>query len=489
MSLPFFSGSPGALLTPRRKRWLRRACLLLLALIALLLIFLELLSRGAAMIFNHAMEDQDMLRGTITVDRMISDITGHVYFDNLAWYDPDGNPILTIPSGDFRVNLWDVLTKNFKSTTIEELNVNNAAISIHLNDKMQMDFVRPSPDLDRVRDADDDDWRSKVSLDSLNEEQRRAVGDWRRQKRQQKLQKNWRNFNRAGRRIRIKLNAHDCRMEVFYRDRHYLMNHVQIAVNGDTDKEMELALSIGGFGGTMIGDAIALNGKVDFTSQPELTCDTALVLYQIDPSSLGFGMNIHDKMTLSTYFTGPISHPIGTGTVHMDELHIPALYFTNVDGSVYYENSLLSFRDVTANVYDGDLAAYGDYDLDTRVYHLYGHGTNLDTGIALPKSRLHCRVEMDLAIESKGSARQTVSSGSFTSGPGQYRRIPFESISGRFTDEYRDLHFYDVAIAFSGFRVTTDALRIKDNKLMLNPIRLTDLTGRTIYTYDPEKGL
>ncbi|MDD6383246.1 MAG: hypothetical protein PUG02_07855 [Selenomonadaceae bacterium] len=485
MSLPFETNGLQTLLTPRKKCWLRRAACLLLALIILLLIALEILSRGAALIFNHAMENQDMLRGTITVDRMISDITGHVYFDNLAWYDPDGEPILTIPSGDFRVNVWDVLTRDFKSTTIEELTVNNAAISIHLNDKMQMDFVRPSPDLDKVKDADDDDWRNKVSLDSLNEEQRRAVGEWRRQRRQHKLQKNWRNFNRAGRRIRLKLNAHDCRMEVFYRDRHYLMSHVQIAMNGDTNRDMELALSIGGFGGTMIGDAIALNGKVDFTQQPEPTCDTSLVLYQVDPSSLGFGMNIHDKMTLSTYFTGPVSHPIGTGTVHMDELHIPALDFTDVDGSVYYENSLLSFRDVTASVYDGDLAAYGDYDLDTRVYHLYGHGTDLDTGIALPKSRLHCRVDMDLAIESKGSARETVSSGSFVSGAGQYRRIPFESISGRFTDAYRDLHFYDVAITFSGFRVTTDALRIKDNKLMLNPIHLTDLAGRPIYTYDP----
>lgn len=443
------------------KKCLKRLGLALLVVCLLILLALEIISRGAAQIFNYAMANQDMLRGTITVERLISDITGHVYFTGLEWKDREGNPILEIPSGDFRVNVWDVLTRDFKSTTIRELTVNQPSVSVHLSDNMKVDFVRPSPDMDRLK-KESEDWREKVNLATLDARERRAVGQWRREHHRQKVQRDWHNFNAAGKHLKLRLNVHDGGVEVFYRERHYVMSHVQMAVDLDTAKQMSLDMSIGGFGGTMIGDAIALNGTVDFTTDPEPVCNTALVLYQIDPSSLGFGMNIHDKMTLSTYFTGPVSHPIGTGKVEMDELHIPGLDFANVEGKVYYENSLLQFTDVTADVYKGKLTARGDYDLDTRV-------------------------DLDLEIHSEGSAKSTVSSGSFVSGPGRYRLLPFDSLSGKVTDAGGDLHFYDAVINLPGFTVSTDAFHIQHGKLSLNPIKLTDKEGKPLYTFVPDK--
>ena len=468
------------------KKCLKRLGLALLVICLIILIALEILSRGAAQIFNYAMTNQDMLRGTITVERLISDITGHVYFTGLEWKDREGNPILEIPSGDFRVNVWDVLTRDFKSTTIRELTVNQPSVSVHLSDDMKVDFVRPSPDMDRLK-KESEDWREKVNLATLDARERRAVGQWRREHHQQKVQRDWHNFNAAGKHLKLRLNVHDGGVEVFYRERHYVMSHVQMAVDLDTAKQMSLDMSIGGFGGTMIGDAIALNGTVDFTEAPEPACNMALVLYQVDPSSLGFGMNIHDKMTLSTYFTGPVSHPIGTGKIEMDELHIPGLDFANVEGKVYYENSLLQFTDVTADVYKGRLSAYGDYDLDTRFYNLYGHGEAMQTEAALPKSGLHTRVDLDLEIHSEGSAKSTVSSGSFVSGPGRYRLLPFDSLSGKVTDAGGDLHFYDAVINLPGFTVSTDAFHIQHGKLSLNPIKLTDKEGKPLYTFVPDK--
>lgn len=468
------------------KKCLKRLGLALLVVCLLILLALEIISRGAAQIFNYAMANQDMLRGTITVERLISDITGHVYFTGLEWKDREGNPILEIPSGDFRVNVWDVLTRDFKSTTIRELTVNQPSVSVHLSNDMKVDFVRPSPDMDQLK-KEPEDWREKVNLATLGARERREVGQWRREHHQQKVQRDWHNFNAAGKHLKLRLNVHDGGVEVFYRERHYVMSHVQMAVDLDTAKQMSLDMSIGGFGGTMIGDAIALNGTVDFTTDPEPVCNTALVLYQIDPSSLGFGMNIHDKMTLSTYFTGPVSHPIGTGKVEMDELHIPGLDFANVEGKVYYENSLLQFTDVTADVYKGKLTARGDYDLDTRFYNLYGHGEAMQTEAALPKSGLHTRVDLDLEIHSEGSAKSTVSSGSFVSGPGRYRLLPFDSLSGKVTDAGGDLHFYDAVINLPGFTVSTDAFHIQHGKLSLNPIKLTDKEGKPLYTFVPDK--
>ena len=55
------------------KKCLKRLGLALLVVCLLILLALEIISRGAAQIFNYAMANQDMLRGTITVERLISD--------------------------------------------------------------------------------------------------------------------------------------------------------------------------------------------------------------------------------------------------------------------------------------------------------------------------------------------------------------------------------------------------------------------------------
>ncbi len=202
------------------------------------------------------------------------------------------------------------------------------------------------------------------------------------------------------------------------------------------------------------------------------------------PTSLGFGMDIHDAMTLTAHFTGPITGPVGTGEVNMPLLRIPGLTFENVKGSVSYHGSTLDFSDVTADVYGGTLAASGTYDLDSRIYHLEGHGENLSASKALPGQHLKCLVTLDIAIDSRGNARETTTSGSFTSGPGSYRLIVFDSLAGRFTDEYHDLRFYDADIEIAGGHIKTDGFRIKNKKLTLAPIYVYDENGRLLMVYN-----
>ena len=139
---------------------------MILSVLALfLLVALEVLSFTAAALFNRAIKQQDMLRGTIRVERLISDITGHVYFTNLEWYDQNGERILSIPSGDFRVRLWDVITHHYKSTTIQELNIYNANISLHFDEAMRLDFIRPSPDMKKMQE---EYWKKKVSIQVIS---------------------------------------------------------------------------------------------------------------------------------------------------------------------------------------------------------------------------------------------------------------------------------------------------------------------------------
>lgn len=447
----------------------------------LTLLLLELFSLGAAKIFNAAMEEQQMFRGTITVDRLISDLTGHVYFTGLTWKDLHGETIVYIPSGNFRVRIWDVITHNYKSTTIQELTINNAIISLHVDDKGRLDFIKPTSPKDNPED-EEDSYRN-IKLEGLSEEERKWIGMKHRQKRELSMQKKWQNFNREGKRIKARLILNNTRMEIFYRNMQYRMNHVHIVSTINTEKDMTLNASIGGFGGTMVGDGISVHGKILFEEKSEPELDLALAFYAVQPSSLGIGMNVKERMSLETYFTGPISNPIGSGTVAMDELNIPALHFEKIQGDITYKNGNLTFDDVYAKVFDGDFHANGDYNFDTRYYHIYGIGTNLQASKALPGSGLDCPVNLELSFTSNGSPRAIEIDGTFKSGEGMYRHVPFYSIAGRVNSTYRDLKFSDVRIMFHGFTLETDAFRIKDGKLTMDPVQVYDAKGNFLTNY------
>ena len=113
---------------------------IIIAGIITMLVLAQIARRGAAEIFNRVMEKQTMLRGTITVETLMAHITGDVNFENLVWKEPDGDLILYVPEGSFHVRPWDVVTRNFKSTSIQQLTLKNAVISVRFDENMQVDF-------------------------------------------------------------------------------------------------------------------------------------------------------------------------------------------------------------------------------------------------------------------------------------------------------------------------------------------------------------
>ena len=473
-----------------RRRWYFVPPLLILVLF----LVLKLYSRSAAFIFNTAMEQQDMLRGTITAEEIVANINGHVYFEHLEWKDPKGNTILLVPEGDFRVRVLDVLMGQYKSTTIQEMNLKDVALSVWLQDDMSWDLVPQSKMMERVPKKPDpeSEWARTVSLTGKTEEElaeiaerKRRLGERRRKEQQQKIEEGWVNFNLEGKHIKTKLNLENARMEIFYKQRHYLFNDVNFDLDVDTEEKMDLDLSAGRFGGTMLGYGMRLRGNLDFTEAVPET-NFALIFQNIDLSSLGMGMNLHDPVALLVYMDGPISHPIGRGSLRIDQLRIPNLNFSNVTGKVHYDDGIVRFTDVDADVYGGHLKATGQYDIDTRYYFIEGHGEHLKTGIALPKDDLKCEVELDIKVDSKGSPKNTTYSGVFTSGKGLYRWLPFDSIKGQFKSSFRNLQFYDISIDMGGLLLTTDALSVVDGKLALHPIQIWDVDGSPFMYYDPE---
>ena len=162
----------------RRHKRISCALIAVFVLCAVSVAVLEVFSRGAAEIFNREMSKQDMLRGTITVEKLIAHTSGRVRFENLEWKDPKGNTILFAPEGGFKVKIWDVLRGHFDAETIEELTLKEAVFSVHFSKDMKVDFVRPSKDFEKMGDLmrdSDDDWMNKISLVGKSEEELRKI--------------------------------------------------------------------------------------------------------------------------------------------------------------------------------------------------------------------------------------------------------------------------------------------------------------------------
>lgn len=444
-------------------------------------LLLELYSLSAAWLFNKAMEDQDLLSGTITAEHILASPFGYVYFEGLEWKDPEGKRILYIPDGEFTVDILDTLLQRFSSTSIERLELNRAKLSIRLNEDMSVDFVHsPAPRAQPKKKP-----KLKARDEDKTEAQILAEAEEKRQRERQQAEQEWKNFNHSGEWLDLHILLDNCMLEVFYRERHYLLEAVRLHMDLDSKDKMKLKLATGPFGGTMIGSGIFVEGIIDFKKTvPQ--CDLMMLIDAVDPSSLGFGMDVHDPLSMAVRFEGEITHPVGKGTLHFDRLRIPALDFSNVDGEIDYEDAMINFTDVHADVYGGKLAAEGWYNLDTRYYYITGHGENLRAKKALPDAGLRCFVVLDISVESKGSVSRTSYGGSFVSSKGRYRWLPFKSLSGQFHNLGKKLDFYDVKIDFGGTVATTDAFTIDNGKLKLNPIRVTDKDGNPLVTYDPD---
>ena len=331
-----------------------------LAAIALaVLLALEALSIGAAAIFNRVAAQQGMLRGSVHVEKLFAHINGHVRFEGLVWEDEAGNPVLVVPEGSFYVKPLDVLTGRLSSRSLTRVELTDAAISLHIRrdaqERPEIDFVTPSEDFFALMEREPP--RKKRKGPPLSPEERAAKAAQARAAREQQLANSIANFNREGRRLDLDLVLKHCKVEVLYEKRHYLLGGAQLTASLHTEGVTRLDFSSGGFGGTMVGRGVSMKGTIDARPSPVPEVRLSVLASEVDPSSLGVGMDIHEKMTLTANFTGPITHPVGSGTVSLPVLSLPGLAFTNVTGRVTYQGSRLDFTDVTANVYGGTFAA------------------------------------------------------------------------------------------------------------------------------------
>ena len=431
-------------------------------------------SRGMGVIFNEVMARQTMMRGTVTVESLSATPWGTLSFTDLVWTDPDGRRLVTVPSGKIRVNMWDVVTRNFKASAINGIELDDAVIVVDLDENNRIDFVPPSPDVKKP----------------LNEvEPRTKVPRKTTQERQEELGKKLRNFNWEGQHLDLTIKLRNNQLEIFDRNRHYVMKDVNARIVLDSNRAIHIDMGTGKFGGTAIGDGLVLKGRVDLKDvlkhrMPQL--DLQFDVKGVDPSSLGFGENIHDAMTLLTKVTGDFNRPFAKGRVTMPILRIPALTFDNVVGDVTYQDGILNFSNVNANVFNGKLEAKGVYNLDTRAYMITGVAKDLDSSVALKTPEFLVPVSANLNFKSEGMPRDMEVWGDFWSGEGHYMLIPIQSITGNFHNKGRHLSFSDVKVNTRITTISTNALRIDEGQLTMGPLNITSHGGSNFILYDED---
>ena len=431
-------------------------------------------SRGMGVIFNEVMARQTMMRGTVTVESLSATPWGMLSFTDLVWTDPDGRRLVTVPSGKIRVNMWDVVTRNFKASAINGIELDDAVIVVDLDENNRIDFVPPSPDVKKP----------------LNEVAPRPKGPRKTtQERQEELGKRVRNFNWDGQHLDLTIKLRNNQLEIFDRNRHYVMKDVNARIVIDTNRAIHIDMETGKFGGTAIGDGLVLKGRVDLKDvlkhrMPQL--DLQFDVKGVDPSSLGFGENIHDAMTLLTKVTGDFNRPFAKGRVTMPILRIPALTFDNVVGDVTYQDGILNFSNVNANVFNGKLEAKGVYNLDTRAYTITGVAKDLDSSVALKTPEFLVPVSANLNFKSEGMPRDMEVWGNFWSGDGHYMLIPIQSITGNFHNKGRHLSFSDVKVNTRITTISTNALRIDEGQLTMGPLNITSHGGSNFILYDED---
>lgn len=431
-------------------------------------------SRGMGVIFNEVMARQTMMRGTVTVESLSATPWGTLSFTDLVWTDPDGRKLVTVPSGKIRVNMWDVVTHNFKASAINGIELDDAVIVVDLDENNRIDFVPPSPDVKKP----------------LNEvAPRPKVPRKTTQERQEELGKRVRNFNWEGQHLDLTIKLRNNQLEIFDRNRHYVMKDVNARIVLDSNRAIHIDMETGKFGGTAIGNGLVLKGRVDLKDvlkhrMPQL--DLQFDVKGVDPSSLGFGENIHDAMTLLTKVTGDFNRPFAKGRVTMPILRIPALTFDNVVGDVTYQDGILNFSNVNANVFNGKLEAKGVYNLDTRAYTITGVAKDLDSSVALKTPEFLVPVSANLNFKSEGMPRDMEVWGNFWSGEGHYMLIPIKNITGNFHNKGRHLSFSDVKVNTRVTTISTNALRIDDGQLTMGPLNITSHGGSNFILYDED---
>lgn len=415
----------------RHFRKIKYGLLVLLAGFLVLFWLAYIASIHAAQIFNREIAKQDFLDGTITVERLTATPLGHVRFYGLEWKESRSGNRITVPSGSFHVKPLDIILRRINTRTIQRVELDNADIDLTFDKNMHVRGIKAA------------------ELPLPLEERRRK----------KKFDIKLKNVD-----VAVKLNH--CKMTARYKERVHTFEDVNADLVYNSADKLTIDFSTGELGGTLEGQGVDIQGNVDLKPAVS-TYDLKLGIKNLNPSSLGTGLDVHERVTASANVTGKLPEPVIVGELYMPNLNLPGLKFTKVKGSFKYQDGKIEAQNVTADIFEGTCDAEGSFNIDTKAYrvNVMGHDLHSEDATNIPYFRT--LVQLDLKMLCDGDNRSTLTYGSFTSGKGIYAIIKFNSIKGTFSNQYKQLKFSDVVIKSDGGDIVAPQFELVNGKLHL----------------------
>jgi hypothetical protein len=428
----------------KHKRKIKYGCAIFFGTVIVLFVMAWILSRQAAAIFNMVAAKQHFFEGTITVEALSATPLGHVHFENLVWKSEGGENQVVIPDGHFHVKPLDFIFKRVSTSTIDNLELNGADIALTFDDRMHIKGIRAIERVQKPKKKDNGKKKKKFDIKLKN--------------------------------LNVIVTLNHCRLTAYYKNRVHTFKDVNATLHYDSNDKLTIDFSTGELGGTLEGGGVDIQGTIDL--KPKIsTYDLQLGIKELNPSSLGTGLDIHETVTAGAAVTGQLPEPVIVGKLYMKSLTLPGLAFTNLRGNFKYKDGYIGAQNVTADVFGGTCDAHGGFNIDTKAYDVYVKGHNLKSEVAANAPYFKTLVELDLTMKCDGNPKSTLTYGSFTSGKGIYALIKFDSISGAFSNQYKRLAFDDVQIKSQGGDIVAPQFELIDGKLHLGNLYFVSPNG------------
>ena len=433
----------------RMQNWsIKRISVLVTSFITLFiggfLLLCQLLSGQAAQIFNNYMDKQRVFVGRVTAEELSADLWGNVYFTNLRWQNFAGDTIVAAPQARFKVRPWDIVWRKASLDSIEELELEHADLHIGFDDKIRLDILELPP-MDKPS-----------KLVPIKEQPPQ-------------------NMQLPERLPNIRLLLKDTTLTAHYKHRLFVLNDVDGRFQITGHELLKLHVSAGKFGGSMVGEGLNIDGSIHLRGEQKLALN--LGFYEVVPSSLGLS-NANDPMTITGEMKGNLTNPEIDGSVALKELHIPGLSFTKIQGNYHYANGLISLQDVTGSIFGGTLEAYGLYHFDNHHYKIDLKAKDLLASAAAKSGMINCNVDLDVKFRNLGKDGSSLTFGSFQSGKGSFMLVPFNSISGTFSDQNKELDFNNVVISTDLGDFESSAFKLVKGRVVISDIFWVEGNGQ-----------
>lgn len=211
---------------------------------------------------------------------------------------------------------------------------------------------------------------------------------------------------------------------------------------------------------------VNLHGNLDFLHQPteKIKCDLNFNSGQFALNAVSAGINITEGVTVQGKLTGDIDNPILEGNFGIKTLDFAPLKIDDLHGSFLYFADKLNIANAVGNVGDGIIKADGELILKDGQFKFNLAAENIAADV-LTANEVSGICALDAMVLGRNEPDSAVALGNFTIEDGKYKKIPFSKITGLVQYSNAGYRFSDISLHTFLGKIPLDAIVLNDGKV------------------------